>query len=522
MTACFFRIGAGVRGLRREYRYAAAVTAGALSALGFAPFGLFPLLLLGLGVLVLLLDGASAGPKPVRKAAFLGWCFGFGQFVVGLHWIGFAFMVDAADHAWQLPFVAVLFPGGLALFVAAATAVSARFWRAGEGRIFLFALCYGLAEWLRGHVLTGFPWNIAGYGWGASLAVLQSTSVFGVYTLSLLTALLGASLAEPFGATLRWRLPAVLCGVFAAFWVGGAWRLAAHGPAVVPDVTVRLVQPDIPQTEKYRRDLIPRNWERLTALSSRPARIRPRVVVWPEAAPPFLLTYSPQAMEWVAALNARGTLLMTGAIRAEADAEGDATLFNSFYIFSHGHAVATYDKFHLVPFGEYLPYEQTLEALGIKKLTGIAGSFGMGDGPHTFFAAGTPSVGPLICYEILFPGEVTGRQRPDWFVNVTDDSWFGPWAGPRQHLLVAQVRAIEEGVPVARAANSGISAMIDPLGRIRARTEMNTQGVLDAELPAKIVPTPFARFQSIWYWLVAGLFLVLSCILSGRKCRTGA
>lgn len=509
-------IGARLRALSGWRRVLVAVVAGAVSALGFAPFCLFLLLLLGLAAAVLLLDGAQRARRPVWAGAWVGWGFGFGQFAVGLHWIGFAFMVDAADHAWQLPFVAVLFPGGLALFPAIACAAASRFWRAGPSRIFLFALCYGLAEWARGHVLTGFPWNLAGYGWGGSLAVLQSAAAFGVYTLSLLTALFGAALAELFSDRPRWRLPVVMTVIFAAFWIGGAMRLAQHPTAFIPGVTVRLVQPDIPQAEKYRPDLVARNWERLIRLSTLPASQVPRVIVWPEAAPPFLMTYSAPAMEWVSALNARGSLLMTGAIRAEAVSFDETKYFNSFYIFARGRAVATYDKSHLVPFGEYLPFEKTLDAWGLKKLTGIAGSFGMGPGPQTLTVPGVPDVGPLICYEILFPGDVVGTRRPNWLVNVTDDSWFGTWAGPLQHLQVAQVRAIEEGLPVVRAANSGISAIIDPFGRIVTRSAMNAETVVDGRLPAR-TPSPTAGFQFLWFWLVvAGLFF-LSVRRTGRK-----
>ncbi len=168
-------------------------------------------------------------------------------------------------------------------------------------------------------------------------------------------------------------------------------------------------------------------------------------------------------------LTNRSAVLITGNQRLAFDANGRRLFFNSLYVFGHGgQLLATYDKFHLVPFGEYLPLESLLGALGIQKLVDIPGSFSAGDGPHTVDIPGAPAAGPLICYEILFPGEITGVPRPHWLVNVTDDSWFGPWAGPRQHLLTARVRAIEEGLPVARAANTGISAVIDPLGRIIA------------------------------------------------------
>jgi len=179
--------------------------------------------------------------------------------------------------------------------------------------------------------------------------------------------------------------------------------------------------------------------------------------------------------------------------------------------------LATYDKFHLVPFGEYLPFEHTFDQWGITKLTGITGSFASGDGPHTYNVPGAPSVGPLICYEIIFPGAVVGAPRPGWFVNVTDDSWFGPWAGPKQHLLAARMRAIEEGIPVARAANTGISAIIDPLGRITAKLGLDQLGVVDGNLPAGIALTPYSRLREGWFWLVLSTCVGLAWVFSRGK-----
>jgi apolipoprotein N-acyltransferase len=498
MTAWLAKAGDFVRGLNGWRRLLFALAVGLLSALGFAPFCLFPLLLLGFAALVLLLDGAMTAPHPVRAAAGAGFAFGFGQFLLGLHWIGYAFLVDAEAHEWQIPFVAVLFPGGLALFIALAAAVAGKLWRPGPARILIFTLAYALAEWLRGHVLTGFPWNLAAYGWGASLAVLQSAALFGSYSLTFLTILFGASLAELFQAQPRRRFPAAMTGLFVLLWVGGAVRLAVTPVPAVPGVKLRLVQPDIPQAEKYREEYMLRNWERLLSLSLQPGN--PTILIWPEAAPPFVLSPRSAVIEQIAALTAQKQGLLTGAIRRREAVDGFS---NSFFVFGRaGTLLGIYDKFHLVPFGEYLPFEETLGTLGLAKLTGIDGSFIPGDGPHTYSLPGAGTLSPLICYEILFPGEVVGAKRPDWFVNVTDDSWFGPWAGPRQHLLVARVRAIEEGVPVARAANTGISAIIDPLGRITARLGQYRTGVVDGDLPVAIAATPYARFGNWWFFLL--------------------
>jgi len=510
VTGRLARIGEVVRGLQGWRAFAASVLAGAVYALGFAPLGIFPFLLAGLAALVLLLDGAARHPSPLRRFAALGWGFGFGQFVLGMHWIFYPFLVDPIAHAWQIPFVALLFPGGLALFAALACAAASFYWR-GRARLLVLAVCYAIAEWLRGHVLTGLPWNLPVYGWGASLGILQSSAIFGAYGLSLLTVLFGFSLADIFAEKRSARLAAAMTALFAVFWIGGDVHLAASAPKNVPGVRLRLVQPNIPQNEKYLRALIRRNWNRLIELSARPAALPPTIIVWPEAAPPVLLQRAPEALDEIAALIGTDKLLMTGNERVQFAADGTRQVFNGVFIFGAGAApIATYDKFHLVPFGEYLPFDATLRALGITKLVGFPGSFAAGDGPHTVKLPGAPAVGPLICYEILFPGAVIGRgeARPGWLVNVTDDSWFGPWAGPRQHLLAARVRAIEEGLPVARAANTGISAVVDAQGRIVAALGLDRTGIVDAPLPMAASQTLYARYGDLLFLVLLFLSLV--------------
>ncbi len=499
-----------VRALSGWRRFLFAVVIGLLSALAFAPFDIFAFLLLGFAVLALFIDGAQARPKPVRNAAFAGWAFGFGHFLGGLYWVAYAFMVDPTAHEWQIPFVLTLFPAGLALFPMAACAAAAALWRKGFARVFIFAIAYGVAEWLRGHILTGFPWNLPAYGWGASLAVLQSASLIGAYGLSLLTVLFGASLALLGERERRaWIAPAALSVLFGMIWAGGALRLAAEPTAFVPGVHLRLVQPDVPQDEKFQRRFLLRNWNRLLDLSRADHGPQPNVIIWPEAAPPFLLTRSPEALGEIASLTADKAVLMTGSVRAAFDDAGQRHFFNSFYIFGHeGRIIGVYDKFHLVPFGEYLPLAGLLERLGISKLVDSPGSFTPGDGPHTYAVRGLPSAGPLICYEVIFPGAVAGPTRPGWLANVTDDSWFGPpgSTGPHQHLLTARVRAIEEGLPIARAANTGISAVIDPLGRIVSRLSSGKLGTVDAGLPAALPSTFYARYSDMVF-----LVLLFAC-----------
>jgi len=513
------RLADRLRGLKGWQRLLAAIALGAVSALAFAPFHLFPALLLALAGLALLLDGAEG----VRAAAVTGWAFAFGQFAAGLHWIAYPFMVFPDVHLWQLPFAVTLMPAGLALFGALATGLAAWLrallfrgsgrktatYSDGAARLILLAVCWAGAEWLRGHILTGFPWNLPAYGWGAVPEVMQSAALFGAYGLSFLTLLLGVSLAEL--ARRRILLPALMLAVFAGLWGYGALRLQ-EPVEYVPGVSLRLVQPNVPQAEMHGV-FIPRNWQRLTALSLRPGN--PTHIIWPEAAAAFPLARSQSGLAGIAQLTAGGASLITGTMRID-DA---GRFFNSLYIFGPGgRTLGVYDKYHLVPFGEYLPLAPLLSRLGFAKLTQGQTGFSAGDGPRRYDVPGAPPLTPLICYEVIFPGAVAPASgRPGWYVNVTDDSWFGPWAGPHQHLLIARMRAIEEGLPIARAANTGISAVLDGKGRIVASLGLNQGGVIDAGLPAALPATLYTRYGDLGFAIILLAAAAFPVLLSARR-----
>jgi len=485
------RAGHWIRGITGWRALLFAFAAGAISATGFAPLEFFPALLLGYAVLVLALDGAYATPKPVRRAFGLGWAFYFGQFLIGWHWIVYPFLIYPDVNLWQVPFASLL-PAGVALFGALACAMAMV------------------------HLFTGFPWNLSAYGWGASPALLQSASLMGAYGLSFLTILLGGACAEL--VFRRWRVPAALLLLFAALWSYGVYRLAFTTVRDVPGVRVRMVQPNIPQAEKYVRRLLLRNWQRLLALSVQaPAGNQklPTHIIWPEAATGFPIARSPGALEQIALLTARGQSLITGSDRVVRDDNG-ITAYNSLYLFpAGGGSPLTYDKFHLVPFGEYVPFASILNRIGINQLT-VGSGFSAGDHPHVLNAGIAPPVTPLICYEVIFPHAVVdpAEPRPGWLINVTDDSWFGPWAGPQQHFLIARMRAIEEGLPIARAANTGISAMIDPLGRVAAQLDLNKSGVVDAALPQALAPPPYARLGDLVF-----MVFLFSAACAAFACR---
>ena len=506
--------------LRGKRRVIAAIIAGAISVLAFAPVFFFPILFLTMPVLVWLIDG-SDGP---RGAARDGWAFGFGYFLANLFWIGEAFLVEAEKFALLMPFAVTILPAGLALFWAAAAAGARAFWRTGTSRVLVLAIALSMAEWLRGHVLTGLPWNVLGYALTYPLELMQSAAIMGVYALTLVAAAAFAAplviaadteSTHPRNVLFRAVLFAVLpIAVLSAF---GAWRLSMSPIVNVTGVNLRIVQPSVPQREKWQPQHQGAIFSQHLAMSATgPDGKQDDLagithVIWPEAAMPFLPLERPEALDAIGAMLPDGAVLVTGALRREKQASGEQQGFNSLMAFGdQGQLIATYDKAHLVPFGEYLPFDSVLGAIGFKKLTQGLGSFASGPTLRPFLQIpGLPPVAGLIFYEGLFPGHVVDRSaRPGLIVNVTNDGWFGDTTGPRQHFHQTKVRAVEEGLPVVRAANNGISAIIDPYGRVRGQLGLNVSGVTDAPLPQAAGLTPFVRLGD-------SVFIVLLLLAAG-------
>jgi apolipoprotein N-acyltransferase len=284
-------------------------------------------------------------------------------------------------------------------------------------------------------------------------------------------------------------------------------RLPSGAAPLDDAVTLRIVQPNVPQSEKWRGELMERNWRLLLDLTRKPGLETRTHVIWPEAAPPFFLLQEPVALQVIAQVLPDTATLLSGTVRTEGEGDNRA-FFNSMAAVSgEGTVLATYDKSHLVPFGEYLPLYRVLEPLGFTKITGgMHEGYREGPGVRTLTVPHTPPFGLLICYEVIFPAAVVAPgERPDWLVNMTDDSWFGPWTGPYQHLGIAKVRAAEEGLPIARAANTGVSAVIDPYGRIVTSLALDTTGILDSTLPKPLKPTLFSQAGDILF----GMMLLL-------------
>lgn len=467
-------------------RYAAAAFFGALAALAFAPFSLVPVLWVSFPALYLLLQAAA--PK-AKTTFFVGWSFAFGLFVPCLYWIAGALFVDIASFWWALPFALAGLPAILAIFYGL-TLLLPRLWGFEKvSTVFLVALCWFVADFARSHMFTGFPWDILGYVWGNSLAVLQSTYWIGIEGLGLLTALLAVLPALFFVMPDRRSAgTSIFIGVavLATFYVGGALRLSNAPYDAVENVRLRLVQPQTDQSFKWDPQKRADNFEELVKLTFNPEGLdKVTHFVWPETATAYYLTEEDSMRAYIADLMPIDTVLLTGIVRRTFYEGVRPNYYNSLIaINKKGHVIAGYDKHHLVPFGEYIPFSSYLP-LPLISMMGQA--FTAGDGVRTTRVPGFPAFSGLVCYEAIFSGEVAEKaDPPELLLNVTNDAWYEGTIGPDQHFVIARVRAIEEGLPMIRASNLGETAVVDGYGRSWARTESDKAGIVDSDLPKPI------------------------------------
>ena len=514
-----------------------ALLSGASGALALAPVDFFPALLVPMTAAIWLLDGSAAGPGRVsaaslRAAAAVGWWWGFGYFLAGLWWLGAAFLVEADQWAWALPLGVIALPAGLALFPALGFALARLLWTPGAARVLIFAAALSLTEFLRGTVLTGFPWNTFGMALGGNLVLAQAGALIGLYGLTLLAVAIAAApatLADPAGRA-RWINPAVTAAalLFAALGVFGAARLSLGGSEMVKGVALRIMQPNIAQDAKFRpenKDAILRRYLTLSDRATSPAVSGLASVthlIWPESAFPFILARDAQALGQIGRALPPATVLVTGAVRVVEPGPGEKRphYFNSIQVIESGGAIsASADKVHLVPFGEYLPLSGLLNRLGLSQFVHVPGGFEAGAQRALLRIRGLPPAAPLICYEIIFPGEAlplgsAAAARPGLLLNVTNDGWFGLTSGPYQHLAQARLRAIEEGLPLVRAANTGISAVIDPYGRVIGKIPLGTEDVLDSALPKVIEVTLYSKISNYSFMILLVVFFI-ACVSVG-------
>ncbi|PRD44487.1 apolipoprotein N-acyltransferase [Phyllobacterium phragmitis] len=505
-------------------RALAAFLAGALATLALPPYDFFAVCLVSFPVLVWLIDGAvdTADGGWLRRAlpaAVVGWWFGFGYFVAGLWWIGNALLVDAQNFAWALPLAILGLPAFLAFFYALGVLIARLLWSDGLGRIFALAFGFGIAEWLRSFVMTGFPWNAIGYAAMPVPLLMQSDAVIGLYAMNALAVLVFASPALLADKRHR-RMGLALALLLVAAHVGFGFYRLHTAPSTADEAAgglrVRIVQPSIAQSAKWdnaaRRAIFDKHIA-LTEAPPRPGEPKPSVIIWPETSIPYILTDTPEALSRIGEALSDGQMLLAGAVREETGAGGTGPLYyNSIVaINDRGEIIDAVDKVHLVPFGEYLPLEKWLRGLGLQEVAEMPGGFTMGASRRSLRVNDDLAFLPLICYEAIFPSELayTGPKAAA-ILNVTNDAWYGNTPGPYQHFRQAQLRAVEQGLPLIRAANNGLSGIVDPFGRITDGLALNAVGDIDASLPSGVDPfwgTPPGPPQT---WAILILLLAIS------------
>ncbi|MFY0690427.1 MAG: apolipoprotein N-acyltransferase [Paracoccaceae bacterium] len=477
--------------LHRALLFAAA---GLLAAAGQAPVSLWWLGLAGFVLAFYFFDRTrSAG-----AAAWLGWCFGAGYFAGALFWIVEPFLVDVARHGWMAPFALVFLSGGLALIWAAAFGFAARFPPGLRGLGLLVLWC--AAEMLRTVLFTGFPWALAGYIW-TDHPMLQLAALGGPHLLTFVTFTI---------AGLPFVIRPVPGTVAALVFLGAGWLwgLAALGedPPALTGKTARLIQPNAAQNLKWKRDMVPVFLQRQLDLTASPAAAPPDLVIWPETAIAYRLSLAGPVLGEISAA-AKGVPVILGAN----DVVDEAYRNTLAVLDGTGAVQSVYHKHHLVPFGEYVPFGDVLRQFGINGLAARDGAgYAAGPGPQLIDIPGIGRALPLICYEVIFPRNFRTETRPDLMIQITNDAWFGNLSGPYQHLAQARVRAVEQGLPLIRVANTGVSAVIGPQGRVLAQTALNEAALLDAPVPAARPATLYALYGDMPMQALLGVLLILS------------
>ena len=468
---------------------------GVISSFALPPYGLWWLLGATIPTILFILEGQATSGWGHWFTS--GWALGFGYFVAAMHWIGAAFFVDAARDLWMMPIALGGLSAFLAIFWGVALVIAMALQRRGHALWLALPGSFAGLEWLRGNLFSGFPWSVFGQVADGMGPVEQLAALLGMTGLTFMVWLWGASV---FGLWREKSLRRVLAACtllslpLAGLW--GQMRLDQNPTVYRENIVLRLVQPNISQNDKWREGNARRIFDQLLALTAAPSSIGEPVthIIWPESSVPFLIDESDKGRGELAAALQPAQILIAGAVRRAAPSES-ANYYTSILVFDgQAHVLDHYDKWHLVPGGEFLPMSWLLEPLGLRKVVSLPESFTAGLGPATLNIPGAGLAGMSICYEAIFPGAVAGPNiRPNWLVNVTNDGWFGTSSGPYQHLAQLRLRSIELGVPAARAANTGISAIIDGLGRKTFTSQIGEVGAFDLKLPQEVVATIYSQ-----------------------------
>lgn len=475
-----------------------AFVAGLALALVNAPWSFAPALFVGIPLLALLHIGAQSK----RRAAWIGWLGGLGYFGLTFFWIIEPFQIDAERHGWIAPFALLLMGGGFAGYWAIA------FGAAKRGSPWALAVFWGLVELARSFIFTGFPWALIGYGW-LETPVVQTAAIIGPYGLTFLT-LLAIILMTQF-LHRNWR-NGVVGVVILVLMIGvGIVRSLRDIPERSEPVIVRLIQPNADQALKWLPEFGQVFYDRQIVLTATPTDTPPDIIIWPETSVPFIANERLDLLEEMS-LAANGATLVFGTrLRDEV-----GNWFNGMYVLDRlGSLVDDYAKHHLVPFGEFVPMPWLLKLIGLEAMTGTGWAAGTGE--KIIEPLDIPAFLPMICYETIFPHHamIMGK-RPEWLMQITNDAWYGKFSGPYQHLDIARARAIEQGLPLARAANTGVSAMIDAKGQVVASLPLNMAGYLDVPLPAPLPPTLYSRTGD-WPMIILLILLAVGHLAHGNR-----
>lgn len=505
----FDKMASYFQSLSVKNRYITLFSMGGLSALTLPPIGLFPLWFITIPAFIWILQTATTK----KQAFFTGWAWGAGFFIISLYWVSFAMMVDLGSWWWVIPFSAILGPGLLGLYTGFAALLVFLSGTTKTRFILSFITCLSLSEYLRGVLFTGFPWNLFGYSWMGVDAVAQNLSWAGIYGLTFLT-IAWASIPAVKNRLFSWVL--ILSFILTSGW--GSYHLS-EARHETTDTIIRIVQPNIPQQEKWDKHKKWAHFKTLTNLSMYdPFKDKaPDVIIWPETALTFDIARKAEAKGILTSIIPEAGFLLTGDLRIIPDNLGQTSYFNALTAIDHnGDFIQSWHKSHLVPYGEYIPFRDIINISPIGGLISGTGDFTAGTGPYTAQMNNIPKFSPLICYEIIFPNQVTATEdRPDWIINITNDAWYGRTAGPYQHFAITRARAIETGLPVIRVANTGISGAINPYGQVINRIGLGQKGAVNVKLPAPLPSTFYNNRGNTAFFLM--LLLSIMIALNPRK-----
>lgn len=476
---------------------------GTVTVLGLPPIYLVPIWFISFPLFLNELAKANSFIHAFKK----GWAFGLGFFGFGLYWVSHSLLIDPLRHGWLVPFVLLGMGGGMGLFIALGSGITFLLGNKPLNRVLAWSATWCAIEWLRIWFLTGFPWNMLATGLVFSDELIQFAAYGGALSLSFLI-VLSASLLHLRGVYPNYRVWILSFSVPVFLWIFGFVRLYDRADEYVPDMQLRLIQANVDQANKWLAEMREKHLNKHIELSGKESDIPPTHVIWPETAASFLLEHEPGRRLRMASTLLPEGFLMTGAPRATPPGVKPFLVWNSLQVINYdSEIIATYDKFHLVPFGEYMPLRKFLP---FEKLTHGSQDFSVGQGPVTVAIPNTPPFSPLICYEVIFPGEIVdSTNRPHWLLNITNDGWFGQTSGPYQHLATSRLRSVEEGLPLVRAANTGISAVVDSFGRIKASLPLGQEGVLDSRLPKHLIdPTIFSRLKHLPMLAIVAIMII--------------